>query len=163
MKSANSPFKQPSNMVSRFSQVPSSQKPRSSFPVRQNNKGQLADAGLIVPFGIYEVYPGDTFKLSPTVFVRLTTQLVPVMDNMYLDWFALFVPNRLVDTRWEQIMGERKPDPDSSIDFTTPKLPGPRLLVGQLVICLRLTALFMVFLMGLLAFVLMFFVDIIWL
>lgn len=125
MRNANSPFKQPSNMVSRFSQIPNSQKPRSSFQVKQNNKGQLADAGLIVPFGIYEVYPGDTFKLSPTVFVRLTTQLVPLMDNMYLDWFALFVPNRLVDSRWEQIMGERKPDPDSSIDYTTPKLPGP--------------------------------------
>jgi len=124
-KLANSPFKQPSNMVSRFAQVPNTTKPRSSFPVRQTNKGQLTDGGYIVPFALYEVYPGDTFNIKPTVFVRLTTQLVPLMDNLYLDWFAFFVPNRLVDTRWEQIMGERKPDPDSSIDFTTPKLPGP--------------------------------------
>lgn len=125
MHNANSPFKQPSNMVSRFAQVPNTTKPRSSFPVRQTNKGQLTDAGLLVPFALYECYPGETFNLKPTVFVRLTTQLVPMMDNMYLDWFAFFVPHRLVDSRWEQIMGERKPDPDSSIDFTTPKLPGP--------------------------------------
>lgn len=122
---ANSPFKQPSNMVSRFSQVPNTAKPRSSFTIRQTNKGQLADAGLIVPFALYEMYPGDTLNVKPTVFVRLSTQQVPLMDNMYLDWFGIFVPHRLVDDRFEQIMGERKPDPDSSIDFTTPKLPGP--------------------------------------
>lgn len=125
MTRANSPFKQPSNMVSRFSQVPSTNKLRSSFPIRQTNKGQIADGGLIVPFALYEVYPGDTWNVKPTVFVRLTTQFVPLMDNMYCDWFAIFVPNRLVDSRWEQIMGERKPDPDSSIDFTTPKLVAP--------------------------------------
>lgn len=123
--SANSPFKQPSNMVSRFSQVPMTSKPRSSFPIRQTRKGQMTDAGLLVPIVRYPMYPGCTLNVRPTIFVRMTTQLVPTMDNLYLDWFAFFVPNRLVDTRWEQIMGERKPDPDSSIDFTTPKLPGP--------------------------------------
>lgn len=124
-RGANSPFKQPSNLVSRFAQVPSTSKPRSSFPIRMTNKGQLADAGLIVPFALFECYPGDTWNIKPTVFTRLTTQLVPMMDNMYMDWFAFFCPHRLVDERWEQIMGERKPDPDSSIDYTTPKLPGP--------------------------------------
>jgi len=125
MKNANSPYKQPSNMVSRFSMVPHTSKPRSTFPIRVKNKGQITDGGLIVPFGLFECYPGDTFKINPTVFVRMTTQMVPLMDNYYLDWFAFFVPNRLVDSRWEQIMGERKPNHDSSIDFTTPKLTPP--------------------------------------
>lgn len=125
MSKANSPFKQPSNLVSRFSQAHITSKPRSSFPIRTTYKGQLTDGGLLVPIRAWPVYPGDTFNFKPTIFVRLTTQLVPLMDNLYLDWFAFFIPNRLVDSRWEQIMGERKPDPDSSIDFTTPKLPGP--------------------------------------
>jgi hypothetical protein len=125
MAKANSPFKQPSNLVSRFSQAHITKKPRSSFPIRTTYKGQITDGGLLYPIRAFPVYPGDTWNFTPTIFVRLTTQIVPMMDNLYLDWFAFFVPNRLVDSRWEQIMGERKPDPDSSIDFTTPKLPGP--------------------------------------
>lgn len=125
MSKANSPFKQPSNLVSRFSQAHITKKPRSSFPIRTTYKGQITDGGLLYPIRALPVYPGDTWNFTPTLFVRLTTQIVPMMDNLYLDWFAFFVPNRLVDSRWEQIMGERKPDPDSSIDFTTPKLPGP--------------------------------------
>lgn len=119
---ANSAFKQPSNRVNRYSMVAEANIPRSAFPIRQRHIGQIADGGLLVPFLCYEVYPSDTFKIQPTVFVRLTTQLVPLMDNLYLDTFYFFVPNRLVWEHWENFMGERKPDPDSSIDYTIPQV-----------------------------------------
>lgn len=117
---ANDAFRQPSNRVNRFSQVPQANIPRSAFPIKAHHKGQIADAGLLVPYYLFEVYPADTFVVDPTLFVRLTTQLVPIMDNLYLDTFAFFCPSRLVWDHWEEFMGERKPDPDSSIDYEIP-------------------------------------------
>jgi len=117
---ANDAFRQPSNRVSRNAQVPQANIPRSAFPIKMRHIGQIADAGLLVPFALYEVYPADTFRADPTVFVRLTTQLVPIMDNLYLDTFHFYTPSRLVWEHWAEFMGERKPDPDSSIDYEIP-------------------------------------------
>jgi hypothetical protein len=47
------------------------------------------------------------------------------MDNMYLDTFFFFVPNRLVWSNWQRFMGERDPNPDSSIDYTIPTMTSP--------------------------------------
>ncbi|WP_445780520.1 major capsid protein, partial [Shewanella sp.] len=46
-------------------------------------------------------------------------------DNMHLDSFFFFVPNRLVWENWQKFMGERWPDPDSSIDYTVPECTSP--------------------------------------
>jgi hypothetical protein len=51
--------------------------------------------------------------------------LFPIMDNMHLDSFFFFVPNRLVWENWQKFMGERYPDPDSSIDYTVPIMTSP--------------------------------------
>lgn len=125
MSNANNAFKQPSNRVSRFAQVPQARIPRSVFNLNHTVKGTIEDAGLLQPFDLYEIEPGSTFRINPTIFVRLTTQLVPIMDNMYLDTFYFFVPNRLVWEHWQNFMGERKPDPDSSIDYTIPQIVAP--------------------------------------
>jgi hypothetical protein len=60
-----------------------------------------------------------------TAFARLATPLFPIMDNMHLDSFFFFVPNRLVWENWQKFMGERYPDPDSSIDYTVPEMTSP--------------------------------------
>jgi hypothetical protein len=44
---------------------------------------------------------------------------------MHLDSFFFFVPNRLVWENWQKFMGERYPDPDSSIDYTVPETTSP--------------------------------------
>jgi len=51
--------------------------------------------------------------------------LFPIMDNMHLDSFFFFVPNRLIWENWQKFMGERYPDPDSSIDYTVPETTSP--------------------------------------
>lgn len=56
------------------------------------------NSGKLIPVFVDEVLPGDTTRMSVNYFARLATPIKPIMDNIYLDWFFFFVPNRLV---WE--------------------------------------------------------------
>ncbi|WNK12555.1 MAG: major capsid protein [Microvirus sp.] len=101
-----------------FSQVPRADIPRSSFNRSHGHKTTL-DAGLLVPVFVDEVLPGDTFNLKASIFARLATPIVPVMDNMYMDMFFFFVPNRLLWDQWQRFCGEQD-NPGDSIDFLVP-------------------------------------------
>lgn len=99
--------------------VPRSDVPRSRFKMQFTHKTTF-DAGYLIPIYHTEVLPGDTFNLNMTALCRMATPIYPIMDNLYLDTFFFFVPNRLVWSNWERFMGERKPDTDSSIDYLIP-------------------------------------------
>lgn len=93
-----------------FSITPNVNISRSSFRRPQTYKSTM-DAGLLYPVFCEEVVPGDTLNMrSATVFSRLMTLITPVMDNIYLDLHAWFVPFRLVMDKWEEVCGAR-PDP----------------------------------------------------
>jgi hypothetical protein len=104
--------------------IPRAEIPRSKFNAQKTLKTAF-DAGNLVPIFVDEVLPGDSFNCRMTAFTRLATPLFPVMDNMYLDTFFFFVPNRLVWSNWQRFMGERDPNPDSSIDYTIPEMTSP--------------------------------------
>lgn len=106
-----------------FSQVPRADIPRSSFD-RSSNYKTTFDSGYLIPVFVDEVYPGDTFNLHMTAFGRLATPLHPFMDNMFLDTFFFFVPNRLVMTNWTKMMGEQD-NPGDSTDFLVPQIEAP--------------------------------------
>nr|QJB19002.1 MAG: major capsid protein [Microvirus sp.] len=112
-----------SSMQHQFSQVPRADIPRSSFD-RSHNFKTTFDAGYLIPVLSDEVYPGDTFNCSMTAFGRLATPLHPFMDNMWLDTFFFFVPNRLVWTNWQKFMGEQA-NPGDSIDYLVPQIVSP--------------------------------------
>lgn len=103
-----------------FSQVPSANIQRSSFNRTHAHKTTF-NAGYLVPFYLDEVLPGDTFNLNATLFARMATPRFPIMDNLFMDTFYFFVPNRLVWDNWQKFMGERE-NPDDSIDYLIPKL-----------------------------------------
>lgn len=107
-----------------FSMIPRAEIPRSKFQANKTLKTAF-DSGYLVPIIVDEVLPGDTMNLRMTAFTRLATPLFPVMDNMYMDTFFFFVPNRLLWSNWQRFMGERDPDPDSSIDYTIPTMTSP--------------------------------------
>lgn len=92
--------------------------PRSKFIGSWTRKTTF-DAGLLVPFLVEEVLPGDHLKYDVTAYVRMATPLFPMFDNQRIDTFFFFVPNRLVWSSWRQFMGQQA-DPGSSIDFTIP-------------------------------------------
>lgn len=78
---------------------------RSTFD-RSSSVKTSFNAGDIVPFFLEEVLPGDTFNVKTSKVVRMQTLLTPMMDNVYLDTYYFFVPNRLVWKHWKEFNGE---------------------------------------------------------
>src|SRR5260221_13480346 len=106
-----------------FSQVPEAEIQRSSFD-RSHGFKTTFDSGFLVPIFIDEVLPGDTFNLKLTAFARLSTPIKPIMDNMYLDTFFFFVPNRLIWTNFQKFMGQQD-NPGDSTSYSVPQMTGP--------------------------------------
>jgi len=106
-----------------FAMVPRADIPRSRFSMQKTLKTTF-DSGLLVPIMCEEVLPGDTFNVNVTMFGRLATPIFPVMDNLHLDSFFFFVPNRLVWTNWVKFMGEQD-NPADSISYTIPQQVSP--------------------------------------
>ncbi len=114
----------PTVLTKDFSKVPDVKIERSKFRRPHGYKTTL-DAGYAVPVFLEECIPGDSHSLRGNFFVRLTTPIKPVMDNMYLDVMYFFCPMRLVWENTERFFGERDPDPDSSIAYTIPQVVMP--------------------------------------
>lgn len=103
-----------------FSEVPNVSIPRSTFN-RSHSYKTTFNSGYLVPFFIDEALPGDTFQLDGELLARLTTPIVPVMDNVYLDTFFFAVPNRLVWDHWEEFNGQQR-NPGDSTDYLIPQI-----------------------------------------
>jgi hypothetical protein len=88
-----------------FSKVVHADVPRSTFN-RNSTLVTTLNAAHLVPVYVDEVLPGDTFKMTVQHVARLLTPFTPTMDNMDLEFFAFFVPNRIVWENWNALMGE---------------------------------------------------------
>ena len=106
-----------------FSQIPSVNSARSKFDRSYAIKDTF-DFDYLVPIMVDEILPGDTVNLNVKAFARLATQTVPVLDNLYLDYFFFFVPTRLVWSNWEKFNGAQD-DPGDSIAYTVPVVTCP--------------------------------------
>lgn len=102
----------------RFSDAPAMYMKRTKFD-RSHVYKTTFDSGKLIPVFIDEVLPGDTTRMSVNYFARLATPIKPIMDNIYLDWFFFFVPNRLVWEHWQNFCFEQE-DPDDSTDYVIP-------------------------------------------
>ena len=95
-------------MSNNFSTVPNINISRSKFTARYHHKTSF-NMGKLIPFDVIEVLPGDTFKLKMNEVCRISSALVrPIMDNLFLDVYYFFVPNRLSFNKWSEVMGENK-------------------------------------------------------
>lgn len=106
-----------------FSQVPKADIPRSSFN-RSHGYKTTFDSGYLVPVYCDEALPGDTFSVKASLFGRVATPIVPILDNLYLDVFFFAVPNRLLWDNWQRFCGEQ-PNPGDTTDFEVPQLTAP--------------------------------------
>ena len=92
-------------MKKNFSVVPSVSISRSKF-IRPSQRKTSFKLGEITPIFLDEVLPGDTRKIDMAALVRMNTPVAPIMDNIFVDYYAFFCPNRLLWTHWKEFMGE---------------------------------------------------------
>lgn len=79
-----------------------------------------------MPFYVDEVLPGDTFHITTSKVIRMPALLTPLMDNLYLDTYYFFVPNRLTWEHWREFQGENTKSawlPDTV--YEVPQLTSP--------------------------------------
>lgn len=104
----------------RFATVPRANIPRSTFD-RSHGLKTTFDAGFLIPVLVDDVLPGDTITCRMTAFGRLSTPLKPIMDNLHLDSFFFFVPNRILWDNWEKFCGAQH-DPADTTAYNTPRI-----------------------------------------
>ena len=116
-------FRNKSVDIHQFAMIPQADIPRSKFDCQSTHKTTF-DAGYLVPVYVDEMLPGDTFNLNMTAFARLATPLYPIMDNMVMESFFFFVPNRLIWSNWQKFMGQQT-NPGDSISYVVPQQVSP--------------------------------------
>lgn len=110
----------PSIMNHAFSRIPAPQMQRSVFNRTHGHKTTF-NTDYLIPVFIDEVLPGDTMNMRATFFARIATLIQPIMDNVFLNWFWFFCPNRILWDNWQKFNGEQV-NPGDSIDYTIPRL-----------------------------------------
>lgn len=106
--------------INQFNNVTPQRIPRSTFK-RDFPRRTTFNADYLVPCFVDEILPGDEVNLSMTALTRLTTPKKPIMDNLYLETFFFFVPNRLVWSNWEKFQGQQT-NPGDSVNYLIPTL-----------------------------------------
>ena len=112
------------NQMHSFAATPSANIPRSRFDMPCNIKF-TGNTGKLIPFYVCEVLPGDTFDVSTSLVCRLQTLIHPIFDNIYLDTYYFFVPNRLVWDNWKHFCGEPNKAWLPDQEWTVPKIAVP--------------------------------------
>lgn len=89
------------------------------------------DMGELIPCGLTEVLPGDSFQHNTSALVRCAPMLAPIMHPVDVRIHHWFVPNRLVWSAWENFITGGPDGLDASV-FPTVTIPGGGYAVGSL-------------------------------
>ena len=113
------------NSNARFELAPQVEIERSTFDRSTSIKTSF-NVGELIPFYVDEVLPGDTFEIKTSKVARLQTLITPIMDNLYLDTYYFFVPNRLVWEHWKEFCGENTQSAwIPSVTYSIPQITEP--------------------------------------
>ncbi len=95
---------------------------RSQFN-RSSGLKMTFDSSFLYPIFIDEVLPGDTMTMKLNGFARIFSPLdAPVMDNIELETFFFFCPNRLLWDNWQFFQGEHDAAGAQDTVYTIPVL-----------------------------------------
>lgn len=98
---------------------------RSRFDRSSTVKTTL-NVGQVVPFYIDECLPGDTFDVSCAKVVRMQPMVTQPMDDLFLDTYFFFVPNRLIWDHWVNLMGENTDSAwTPTVEYSVPQVTAP--------------------------------------
>lgn len=117
----------PTNIDTQFSKVEYRGPQRSVFEKVPFTHKMTFNMGELVPVMTYpEIYPGDTFKSRISCVVRTTAFVKPIMDNLFMDIWAFFVPHRLNWEHWAALMGENDDGAwTQTTEYLTPQFTTP--------------------------------------
>lgn len=114
------------NVNSFFSEVPASLDISRSKFIRNQSIKTSFNVGDLIPIYVDEVLPGDTLSIDTSKVVRLSTPVTPIMDNIWLDTYFFFVPNRLAWEHWKQFMGENTQSAwIPQVQYSVPQITSP--------------------------------------
>lgn len=114
------------NETNRFAVNPTNLDISRSIFNRDHKMLFSGNVGDIIPFYINEILPGDTIATTTSKVVRLQPLVTPIMDNLYLDTYYFFVPNRLVWSHWKEFMGENTTTAwVPQVSYTVPQITVP--------------------------------------
>ncbi len=91
--------------VTRFDKAPQSKAERSRM-TEATRVLTAFNGGDIVPVKCIEVLPSESYSVTVDEVIRQMTLKTPTMGEMLCDIYAFFVPNRVVNTAWKEVMGE---------------------------------------------------------
>jgi len=104
--------------IHQFNNIQQQAIPRStfdrSFPIALTH-----DTDYLYPIVNDEILPGDHIRLKPTLFTRLNPTVKPIMDNLYRDMHAFFIPLRILWDNFEKFQGAQI-NPGDSTAYTIP-------------------------------------------
>lgn len=106
-----------------YSNVPMIKYSRSMFDLSHKCLTSM-NVGDLVPVFLEEVYPGDTFKITGNCVCRTSSPLIrPVMDNLFLDVYYFYVPNRIIYDKFVNVMGENTESSwANTVEYTVPQI-----------------------------------------
>lgn len=90
------------------------------------------DQGQLIPCGVLEVLPGDTFQMSTSALIRVTPLLAPVMHPVQVRVHHWYVPYRLVWDNFEKFITGGPDGFDASVFPTKTNSPGVKSLADYL-------------------------------
>lgn len=86
-----------------FEQIKLNQVKHNSFDLSQEKKLSCNMADLI-PILMQEVVPGDKFRVTTEMMLRMAPMLAPIMHRVNVFTHFFFVPNRLVWAEWQDFI-----------------------------------------------------------
>ena len=110
------------NIDDHFAHSPTPHYPRSRFDMGILKRLQTQTHGRLYPFFCRMVYPGDTWKMDLSTFVRMDTSAAVPLDDIFLDTYFFFVPLRIIDQDFPKVLGEGEPEDYDDVSYGIPQL-----------------------------------------
>ncbi|AXH74277.1 MAG: major capsid protein [Microviridae sp.] len=79
--------------------------------------------GKLVPVGLIEALPGDTFQHSTSLLLRMSPLMAPVMHPVSIRIHHWFVPNRLMWDGWEDFITGGKDGSGTALPYPANTVP----------------------------------------
>ena len=112
------------NRTAEISKVPKPPFRRSIFDINYSRK-QTFNASYLVPILCKRVVPGQSLFLNMSYFIRLTTQLVCPIDNLQVETFFFYGPDRILWDNSNYFVGAVE-DPNNPKEYMMPQIEIPQ-------------------------------------